>query len=286
MDETHADLVCESCGLVAETGIIDQGPEWRSFDDDAGRSRVGAPLTPILADRGLSTEVAKFDRDLHGRRLTEGQRALARRVRLWHQRAKSGKERSLAVGLAEVTRIAGALDLPMRVKERAAHLYRQAHSHDLIRGRSIDAIGAGVVLAACRSTGHLRTLKDLEKVARCTRREIGRAFALLGRELHLETVPESPVDHLPKLMSDLGLPHEVEREARALLQDPRAEPLCTSGKTAAGLAAAATYVASRRLGVPCTQSALSQAAKITEVTLRTRYKELVQRLEIRLPALV
>ena len=269
---------------MVEEQLVDQGPEWRSFDGDHRRARVGAPLTPLLADRGLSTVIGAFDRDLQGRPLSADQRALARRVRRWHQRTRSNRERSLGVGLLEVARLTGALDLPVRVKERAAHIYRQAHDLDLIRGRSVAALSAAAVFAACRGTGHLRTLKEVEEAAHCGRREIGRAHALLAHRLHLEAVPESPVDHLPKLASALNLPPEVEHRARDLLRDPRTLPLSTSGKTAAGLAAAATYAAARMLGAPCTQAGLSLAAKITEVTLRTRYKELMQRLEAARPA--
>jgi transcription initiation factor TFIIB len=47
---------CEDCGLVVEDRPIDQGPEWRAFDDDERdrRERTGPPLTPTRPDRGLS----------------------------------------------------------------------------------------------------------------------------------------------------------------------------------------------------------------------------------------
>lgn len=282
-DVAHGDQVCERCGLVAEEGLIDHGPEWRAFDGEAGNSRVGAPLTPLLPDRGLSTVIGGADRDPSGRRLTEGQRALARRVRRWHVRTRSNRERSLSVGLIEVARICGALDLPPRVKERAAHIYRQAHAADLVRGRTVASLAGASVFAACRALGHLRPLKEMEPVLQCSRREVARAHALLAHRLRLEAPPEGPADHLPRLATGLGLPPHVEQRARALLADPRAVALATSGKTAAGLAAAATYAAARMERVPCTQAALAQAARVTEVTLRTRCKELLVRLGLELP---
>ncbi|MFT4923140.1 MAG: transcription initiation factor TFIIB [Haloarculaceae archaeon] len=50
------ETVCEDCGLVIDEQRIDNGPEWRAYDEDE-RERTGAPLTPACHDRGLSTEI-------------------------------------------------------------------------------------------------------------------------------------------------------------------------------------------------------------------------------------
>jgi transcription initiation factor TFIIB len=57
----------------------------------------------------------------------------------------------------------------------------------------------------------------------------------------------------------------------------------TAGKDPAGLAAAAIYIAAIQNGEMRTQKEVARAAKVTEVTVRNRYKELVKRLDIKLP---
>ena len=58
-DYERAELVCGDCGLVVDADFVDEGPEWRAFDHDQRmkRSRVGAPMTYTIHDKGLSTMI-------------------------------------------------------------------------------------------------------------------------------------------------------------------------------------------------------------------------------------
>ena len=53
-----------------------------------------------------------------------------------------------------------------------------------------------------------------------------------------------------------------------------------SGKGPAGVAAAALYVASLLLGERKTQSEIANVAGVTEVTIRNRYKELSEKVDV------
>ncbi|MEJ2242223.1 MAG: transcription initiation factor IIB, partial [Candidatus Bathyarchaeota archaeon] len=53
----------------------------------------------------------------------------------------------------------------------------------------------------------------------------------------------------------------------------------TSGRGPAGMAAAASYIASVLIGERRTQREVAEIAQVTEVTIRNRYKELVNRLQ-------
>ena len=50
----------------------------------------------------------------------------------------------------------------------------------------------------------------------------------------------------------------------------------TSGRGPTGVAAAASYIASVLVGERRTQREIAEIAKVTEVTIRNRYKELVE----------
>lgn len=52
----------------------------------------------------------------------------------------------------------------------------------------------------------------------------------------------------------------------------------TSGRGPAGIAAAATYIAGLLCGEHRTQGEIARGAQVTEVTIRNRYKEIVQKL--------
>ncbi|MFB6135123.1 MAG: TFIIB-type zinc ribbon-containing protein, partial [Halanaeroarchaeum sp.] len=55
----RAELVCDDCGLVVEEEKIDPGPEWRAFNhqERQEKSRVGAPTTQTMHDKGLTTTI-------------------------------------------------------------------------------------------------------------------------------------------------------------------------------------------------------------------------------------
>ncbi|MFW6321558.1 MAG: TFIIB-type zinc ribbon-containing protein, partial [Halohasta sp.] len=58
-DDEHGETVCDDCGLVITEDSVDRGPEWRAFDsaEKDQKSRVGAPTTNTMHDKGLSTNI-------------------------------------------------------------------------------------------------------------------------------------------------------------------------------------------------------------------------------------
>ncbi|MEF8808656.1 TFIIB-type zinc ribbon-containing protein, partial [Natronomonas sp.] len=58
-DADRGEMVCDDCGLVVEEDHIDPGPEWRAFNhsERQEKSRVGAPTTQTMHDKGLTTTI-------------------------------------------------------------------------------------------------------------------------------------------------------------------------------------------------------------------------------------
>src|SRR4030043_848545 len=98
-DYETAEIVCMDCGIVVASKIADRGPEWRAFDDEqrAKRTRVGAPLTYTIHDKGLSTMIDWHDRDVYGKSLSPGQKAQVYRLRKWRRRIIASDGRDSAV---------------------------------------------------------------------------------------------------------------------------------------------------------------------------------------------
>ena len=153
-DYSRAELVCEECGLVIDEDFIDHGPEWRAFDSDQRekRSRVGAPMTYTIHDKGLSTMIGWKNRDSYGKSIPTRNRAQLYRLRKWQRRIRisDATERNLAFALSELDRMASGMGLPRNVRETAAMIYRKAVLKNLIRGRSIEGVSAAALYAACR----------------------------------------------------------------------------------------------------------------------------------------
>jgi transcription initiation factor TFIIB len=286
-DEEHGEVVCADCGLVVEDAAVDRGPEWRAFDagERDQKSRVGAPTTKMMHDKGLSTNIGWQNKDAFGRSLSSRQRQQMQRLRTWNERfrTRDSKERNLKQALGEIDRMASALGLPETVRETASVIYRRALNDDLLPGRSIEGVATASLYAAARQAGTPRSLDEIAAVSRVEKMELTRTYRYVVRELKLEIKPADPEQYVPRFASDLGLSDEAERRARELLGTAR-ETGIHSGKSPVGLAAAAVYAASLLTNEKVTQSEVGAVANVSEVTIRNRYKELLEADEDRLLA--
>ncbi|MFB6257032.1 MAG: transcription initiation factor IIB 2, partial [Haloplanus sp.] len=119
------------------------------------------------------------------------------------------------------------------------------------------------------------SLDEIATVSRVDKMELTRTYRYIVRELKLEIQPADPEQYVPRFASDLGLSEESTRQARELLRASR-DAGVHSGKSPVGLAAAAVYAAALLTNETVTQSEVSEVANISEVTIRNRYKELLE----------
>jgi transcription initiation factor TFIIB len=282
-DEDSGETVCGSCGLVISESVIDAGPEWRAFtvEERESRTRVGAPITHSLSDMGFSTVISPADKDAHGSKLPPDARIQMRRLRMWQARTRihTSEDRNLAQAMSELDLLADRLHLFMPVKEEAAVVYRKCFDKGLVRGRSISAIVAASLYAACRLAKTQRTLREFSQYTQIDLKKVSRAYRLIQRELKLQMPVPSPLLRVPKIAARLGLREETQRRAVDILR--RAERLrTTAGKDPMGMAAAALYIACLMNDERTTQKMISEASGVTEVTIRNRYKNLKEELKL------
>ncbi|NKE37815.1 transcription initiation factor IIB [Natronococcus sp. JC468] len=275
--------ICEDCGLVVEDEMIDSGPEWRAFNHNERqkKSRVGAPTTQTMHDKGLTTQIDWKNKDAYGRSISSKKRSQMNRLRKWQTRirTKDAGERNLQFALSEIDRMASALGVPRAVREVTSVIYRRALQEDLIRGRSIEGVATAALYAGCRQEGIPRSLEEVTEVSRIERIEVSRTYRYISNELGLELLPIDPKQYVPRFTSKLDLPQEVEAKAKEII-DETADPLL-SGRGPSGFAAAAIYAASLLCNEKRTQKEVANIAQVTEVTIRNRYQEQIEMLGVR-----
>ena len=273
-NRAHGEVTCRDCGLVIEEKMVDFGQEWRDFDDAQGQRRAGAPMTYTQYDRGLGTEVGTRA-DLS--KLAQRDRSKFFRLRKWQYRVSTAIERNLKMALAEMKRVSSYLRLPGSVDEEAARIYTQAVQRGLVRGRSMESVVAGVLYAACRRNEVPRTLDEISEASGIDKKEIGRTYRFITRELGIKVLPSNPADYIARFASALKLTAETQSRALRILEQAQDAEL-TSGRGPTGIAAAALYVAALIHAERRTQREVADVAGVTEVTIRNRYKELLDRL--------
>src|SRR5438034_228532 len=146
--------------------------------------------------------------------------------------------------------------------------------------RAIEGVVAASLYAACRQCNVPRTLDEIANSSRVGRKEIGRTYRFMTRELKLKLMPTKPQDYVSRFCSELKLTGEVQSRAVEILKEAQDKEL-TSGRGPTGVAAAAIYIASILCNERRTQREVADVAGVTEVTIRNRYKELTEKLGIK-----
>ena len=278
INKERGEVICRDCGLVIEDKMIDFGQEWREFDHEQAdkRRRTGAPMTYTKFDRGLGTSVGQKS-DIYA--LGAGKNKFFR-LRKWQYRISTAIERNLKLALSELKRVSSYLKLPKSVEEEAARIYTLAVQRGLVRGRSMESVVAGALYAACRRHEVPRTLDELSDASGIDKKEIGRTYRFVTRELGIRILPSNPVDYLPRFASALKLSPETQSKAVEILEEAQRQEL-TSGRGPTGIAAASLYVAALINNEKRTQREVADIAGVTEVTIRNRYKELLKELDLK-----
>ncbi len=283
IDSARGEVICSNCGLVLSDHSIDMGPEWRAFtaDEQNARQRVGGPTDWSKFDQGLTTIIGRQNVDAAGRKLSSTRRAQIHRLRKWQIRTKvhSSDKRNLAVAMTELHRISSQLSIPYSIRETSAVIYRKALRKRLTRGRTILGMVAASLYLACRVHQVPRPLEEIVEQIHITRKELSLCVRLILRYLNLKIPHSNPIEFVHRFGTELNLPGEAKKKAIDILKRAREERL-TIGKDPKGMAAAAIYVASILTGSRRTQLEIARTARVTEVTVRNRYKEMVERLGI------
>ncbi len=285
-DYDTGETICGGCGLVLHEQMMDKGPEWRAFtqEEKESRSRVGIPTSYSVHDKGLSTAIGRVDRDAFGRKLPLSTRLQMWRLRKWQIRSRvhSSVDRNLAQAMAELDRLSDKVHIPGPVKEKAAVIYRKALDKGLVRGRSIAAIAAAALYAACRTGETPRTLREVAEASLVDKKDVARCYRLLLRELDIYIPIADPLTYMSKIAERTGISGQTQGLAIRILNEAKRKR-AASGKDPMGLAAAALYIACLQNNEKKTQKDIAEAAGVTEVTVRNRYKSLKRQLELELP---
>ena len=276
-DDATGEQFCSKCGYVVSEKTQEAGPEWRSFQKDGGAdpARTGAPSSLLMHDMGLSTVINPLNKDASGKPLSTSMKSTIERLRTWDNRSQVHEpvDRNLRQALGELTRLKDKIAISANVLEKAAYIYRKALEKKLVRGRSISAMIAASLYAACRDTATPRTLKDVADAANVKRKDIARCYRLLHYELELKMPVVDSIQCIARISSKLEITEKTKRYAVKVLKEAQ-EREESAGKDPMGLAASALYLSCVHNGASVTQRDIAEAAGVTEVTIRNRYKGL------------
>lgn len=282
-DPESGEIICRNCGLVILDKVSESRPEWRAFTTEEAndRSRTGIPSSLARHDMGLSTVIGRTDKDASGRAIDVAMRSTMGRLRAWDFRTQSHSptDRNLRQAFSELDRLKDKLGVSNAVIEKTAYIYRKAQERGLVRGRTISATIGAALYIACRETGTSRTLKDIAETGNIKRKDLARIYRLVVMELDLKIPLIDPMKCIVRVANRAKLSERTKRAAMNIMKGVMNSGM-SAGKDPMGLAASVLYLACLNAGESRTQTDIADAAGVTEVTVRNRYKNLKNQLDL------
>jgi len=196
----------------------------------------------------------------------------------------SSIERNLWDAKPKMNLLASKLNIPKYVYDIAWRIYIAAAKKKLTMGRTIEGFVAASLYAAIRVHEIPRLLEEISDICLVSRRTITRALGELVKEIlpefNLKYKPITPEQLIFRFGNELKIPIEIQKKALNLFSESSKNGLSTNGKDPKGFAASAIYMAAKPTEYHKTQTEVSDKAKITEVTLRTRIKDIKELLSL------
>jgi hypothetical protein len=98
-------------------------------------------------------------------------------------------------------------------------------------------VAAASVYVTLRCNGDARPLETVSELVAVANERVVNAFRVLNRELELPVPPTQSIDHVPRIVSELGPGQDIEREALQLAEGAVGAGVA-NGRNPAGVAAA------------------------------------------------
>ena len=270
------EIGCANCGAVSSEKIVDAGAETMGFsaDDYQNNARVGRKISLKMVDMGLSTIIESKDRDATGKFLSNENKRMFHRLRMWDRNSRSASSvKSFQKAFTMLDGISAKLGLPEAVIEQTAYLFRKIAAKKILAGRSTIGTLCATTYIACRLTNTPRTLQDIAIAADIKKKNLQRIYRYLVRELELNPVTFTPTEFVTRVAKALSVSEKTERLAFKILEISARNNVTTS-KNPMSMAAAAIHLACAMNGEKVSQMKISEASGISAVTIRDRTREI------------
>ncbi len=289
-DADRGEYIDTATGQVIDEREISIAKDWReySIEDSYMRARAGPPTTNIVHDYGLTTYVDGYDRK--SRKI----RNLVKTVR----KPTDSKGRKELEAKKLMNDAIGKLGLPQYVAETSGQLIKKAIAKNMFRKNTIRAGVASIILEVCKCCSipiDKRVIYEIFGVSEKDVFNMTKKMSLSGlfnevRRNRANKVTQSgdtisnissAISFISMIASKVGFNSDIAVLGERIVKSSiKANIVSLTGKNPVGSAAAALYLASIILGDKRSQRDMADALDLSEVTIRNRYRDLIDNLDI------
>lgn len=279
--EERGELTCQRCGSVISERIVDYGPEWRAYtpEDKERRERV-KPINIAAPGMSIGTEISEV----------KGSGIAVLKFKILKELHKSTKvsssiEKNVMIIQDILRPLKLRLNLPDTVIEDSIILYRSLIRKGFKASR-LKELAIALLYLACRRNKVSCRLKELIKESNVNRRrftkilnKIKTIIALSSTTISDEEIAKYVLKVLNRLSIDDSSKIVITKIVLDIIRSSKYVHL-TNGRSIHSLAASAIYIATTLLNVKKKQKEVADAAGVTDVTIRSRYREILNKINI------
>jgi transcription initiation factor TFIIB len=249
IDLITGDTICKNCGLVIDEHLVisQKHGNWRTNKDTFSTNQQ--------KDRNFSQDLI---------------RALKRGYNV------SWNERREKIGIIEINRITALHNIGKSINERAIRLFQNLIKQSVFQNHYIKLIAAVSFFQIIKQENNPLGLIEIIENSDFSIRLANKYYYTVRKLLNIRTLSEKsndPIIFIPKICSVLRVNQDINELARKILNNFK-KSVNFSGVKLKGIAAAGVYIACRINHIPKSQKEVSNAANITDCTLRSRVKEM------------
>ena len=279
-DYHTGEVACISCGSVSSEKIMDVGSETIGLigEDYQKNSRVGRKISLKMVDMGLSTIIESKDKDVTGKVLSNENRRMFYRLRMWDRNSRSANSvKSFQKAFTLLDGVSDKLGLPDSVSEHIAYLFRKIAAKKILTGRSTSTMICATIYLACRLANIPRTLQDIAIAGNIKKKNLQKTYRFLVKELNIYPETYNPTEFIVRIANGVSISEKTERLAFKILE-AATEKNVSASKNPMAMAAAAIHLAAIINAEKVSQLKISKISKISAVTIRDRTKEIREKI--------
>ncbi len=285
-DFDNGEVVCTRCGIVVADHMAYSGPEFSNSENMM--TRASGQLIYSQHDLGITTDIDGRNTDYGGKPIKHSMVSNITHLRQWQQRIRVNgtRDRRTTSVLTKISDLCSTMNLPKNVLDTASLEYRNLDSRVDLKNKSVVAMSAAVLYIACKKCGVIRSIEDMVNVM-CTGRDARTKVKLAGRYYRTLVLAVGskhntlmPIEkYISKISNNIRGEVRMERLALQLANKTQNHAIM-EGKDPSGVAAAYLYISAILLGRDIVQQDIAEAGNVTDVTVRSRCKEILDKYDI------
>ena len=267
----RGETVCNQCGLIINEKEIDLKNSGRRTYTQKEKNKFdnyGWPISPLVADLEICTKINKNEtNDFDLKRVIK------------RDSIYSWKTRNFLIAFAELKRLCFNLNIPSHIKNETISLYKKSFKANLLKGRSISGMIAACLYFVSKKLNTPVIFKEIIYESTADAEIIKKCYKALIKKFKLPHHNVNPLLFVPRYSSALGLDIETQQLVVKILTHLLKNNEF-HGKNPMGLCGGAIYFAAKLKGKKITQKQVAKKVGITDLTLRSRYKEIIEKIRL------